>query len=105
MNTEKPSEIKYVTVAGKTFENVTYEMSQFQRGVLISHPANCPLGLMVGGKYDGHTWLRRFVSATMRNGDDTDNMYYRSGEIFYSEKAYYVVYRPFKSSEIKSDQK
>ncbi len=82
----------------REYENVTDEMDQFTRCLLISNPFNCPGGLMVGGKYDGQSWLRRYNSPTMQNGNDTENMYFRTGEIFFSEKIYYVVYRPFVSS-------
>ena len=88
-----------VTVKGQNYEDVTQLLSQLQRGMLISVPSNCPTGIMVGGKYDGDCWLRRYNSATMRNGEDTDNMYYRTGEIFWREDNYYIVYRPFKSSD------
>lgn len=82
----------------ENYQDVTNELSQLQRGLLISEPRNCPDGLMVGGKYDSHTWLRRYNSATMQHGSDTDNMYHRTGEIFLKDDRYYVVYRPFISS-------
>lgn len=83
------------TTRTSAYEDVTEELGQFRRGLLISNPSNCPSGLYVGGVHDGQTWLRRYVSPTMRNEGDDENIYYRTGEIFYKEPNYYVVYRPF----------
>lgn len=80
------------------YKDVTHELTQFQRGVLIHHPGNCHYGIMVGGKHDGQTWIRRWDSATMQSEGDPENVYQKTGEIFYKESefqsAHYIVYRP-----------
>lgn len=83
-----------MTESQSNYEDVTDEMDQFSRGLLVSSPQNCPYGLMVGGKYDGFIWARRFGSETMQIQKDKENIYYRTGEIFSKEDAYYVVFRP-----------
>lgn len=104
LSKSEDKENKYIT---QGYKDVTDKLGQFNRGVLISVPSNCPSGLMVGGKRDGETWIRRYNSPTMQHGDDTENMYYRTGEIFYKDNVYYVVYRPVISkskSEDKEDE-
>lgn len=75
-------------------KDVTHELTQFQRGLLVLNSSN---GIMIDGDgMEGKKYHRRFSSDTMRS-QGSDVVYYRTGEIlyesFYGEDRYYVVYR------------
>lgn len=92
MSNKTAPPITYVTVNGKTYEDITHELDQFQRGI---HVTKSPHGLAVGGQHDGETWLRRTTTDVMEIGE---TQYRRTGEIFaieeYGKWDYCIVFRP-----------